>query len=79
MDKIEKLFRKTNSKDRLKIEDIIQQLVSDKVESLDMKKVSSASFYRVRHGKYRIIFKYEENRIIIKTVRIKDENTYKNL
>ena len=79
MDKIEKLFRKINKKDRLKIEEAIIRLVSGKIESLDSKKVSGTDFYRVRSGNYRIIFRYHQEKIIIETVRIKDENTYKNL
>jgi mRNA-degrading endonuclease RelE of RelBE toxin-antitoxin system len=78
MDQIEKFFRKINRKDRLKIEDILEDLASGKLDNMDMKKVSGTEFYRVRYGRYRIIFKYEE-KIIIETIRVKDENTYKNL
>lgn len=78
MDQIEKLFRKINKKDRIKIEEIVENLIAGKLESLDMRKVSGTEFYRIRYGRYRIIFKYEE-KIIIETIRFKDENTYKNL
>ena len=79
MDKIEKLFRKISKEDRLRIEEIIERLVDGKVDNLDMKKVESTSYYRIRYGRYRIIFKYKEERIVIETVRLKNDGTYKNL
>jgi mRNA-degrading endonuclease RelE of RelBE toxin-antitoxin system len=79
MDKIEKLLRKISKKSREKLFIIIEKLLKKENKSLNIKKLKGTSFYRLRSGRFRIIFHYEgKNReIVIDSIKIRNENTYK--
>jgi len=80
MDKIEKLFRKISKKDRVQIRAIIFLIETDDLKMLEIKKLSGLkNFYRVRVGKYRLIFKREKEQNIIWEIKIRDEKTYRHL
>ena len=79
MNEIEKLFRKINKKDSLILRDEIHSLFQKKYERGNIKKLQGSDFYRLRKGKFRIIFHYEgKNEIVIDAVRIKSDDTYKD-
>ncbi len=78
MDKIEKLLRKISRQDRKRLLDLIQALISNK-RGLDLNKVVNTDFFRLKTGGFRIIFHYENNKIIIDAIKLRSENTYKNL
>ena len=75
MDKIEKLLRKINKRDRLKLQELLEEILAGKFCNLDMKKVSGGKLFRVRKGKYRVIFQYKKG-IIIEAIKIRNEGTY---
>ena len=76
MDEIEKLFRKISSKDRKFLDSLISDLLSRKT-NINIKKLKGSDFYRLRRGKFRIIFHYGPKReIIIDSIRIRREGTY---
>ncbi|MBU0596712.1 type II toxin-antitoxin system RelE/ParE family toxin [Patescibacteria group bacterium] len=77
MDKIEKLLRKISKKQREFLLGVIKKLLSGKNEGLDIKKLKDTDFYRLRSGRFRIIFHKENNEIIIDGIKLRDENTYK--
>ncbi len=78
MDEVEKLFRKISKKDRFFLQGIISDLLSDK-KSLNIKKLKDSDFYRLRKGKFRIIYHYDSKKeIVIDSVRIRREDTYKD-
>jgi len=79
MDKIEKLLRKISQKNREQLLVIISKLLAGQKNSLDIKKIQSTDFYRLRSGRFRIIFHYEgrSKEIIIDSIKLRDENTYK--
>lgn len=79
MDKIEKLLRKINKKNRESLLQIIELLLSGKKKGLNIIKVKNTDFYRLRCGKFRIIFHYEgENKeIIVDSIKLRNEKTYK--
>ncbi len=77
MDRIEKLLRKISKKDREKLFGIIDRLLNGEKKGLNIKKLKGAEFYRLRSGRFRIIFHYEGKEIIIDSIKLRDENTYK--
>ena len=79
MDKIEKLFRKISQKDRQKLLSIIENLLHGKRGGLDTTKIINTDFYRLKSGRYRIIFHYQNKEIIIDSIKLRNETTYNNL
>jgi len=79
MDKIEKLFRKIDQKDRQKLLNLIKLLVSNQVNNLNISKIKNTDFFRLKSGRYRIIFHKENNEIIIDSIKLRNEDTYKGL
>ncbi len=78
MNEVEKLFRKISKKDRLLLQNIISDLLDNK-KSLDINKLKDSGSYRLRKGKFRIIFHYDSKKIlIIDSIKIRRENTYKD-
>jgi mRNA-degrading endonuclease RelE of RelBE toxin-antitoxin system len=78
MNEIEKLLGKISGKDRILLQNIISDLLSNK-NSLNINKLKDSDFYRLRKGKFRIIFHYNSKKeIIIDSIRIRRENTYKD-
>jgi len=77
MDKIEKLLRKISKKHREKLFYLIDKLLSGEKKGLNIKKLKDSDFYRLRSGKFRIIFHKEEKEVIIDSIKLRDENTYK--
>ena len=79
MDKIEKLLLKVGLRDRLRIESTIELLADGSLDKLDVKKIKKTDFYRVRVGRFRIIFHrdQETGECIIDGVKLRDKDTYK--
>jgi len=77
MDKIEKLLRKISKKQREFLLGVIKKLLSGKNEGLDIKKLKDTDFYRLRSGRFRIIYHKENKEIIIDAIKLRDEKTYK--
>ena len=77
MDKLEKLLRKISEKERKLLKEVISELVVGKVEGKDIIKIKDTDFLRLKKGKFRIIFHYDKNNVIIDSVRIRNENTYR--
>lgn len=79
MNKIEKLFRKISKKEGLLLKEVIES-IECRDKNLTIKKLSGNDFYRVRKRMFRIIFHHSPSEeVVIDSVRIKEENTYKNL
>lgn len=78
MDKIEKLLRKIKPPERQKLLDLVE-LLSRQDKGLKISKIKKTDFYRVRYGKFRIIFHKEKGEVVIDSIRMRNENTYKNL
>ncbi|MDA3840280.1 MAG: type II toxin-antitoxin system RelE/ParE family toxin [Patescibacteria group bacterium] len=78
MNNIEKLLKKISKKDREKLLEIIKRLLSGdkKLKSI---KIKNSDFYRLRYGDYRIIFHKESGILVIDSIRMRGDNTYKNL
>ena len=78
MDKIEKLLRKISGKDREKLLNLVDSLLKGdkKIKSV---KIRNTDFFRVRSGKFRIIFHKESGGVIIDSIKLRNENTYKTI
>ena len=77
MDNIKKLFRKIGEKDRKAIIATLEKLIDENQrKNLDIKKIEDTDFLRVRQGRFRIIFHYENGSPIIDSIKARNENTY---
>jgi len=81
MKEIEKLFRKISKKDRKRLLLLANELLdTNKRKNLKIEKIKDSDFYKIRKGDFRIIFHYENNNeVIIDSIKLRDEKTYKNL
>lgn len=81
MDRIQKLFSRLSQKERLQLQSFIDTLLqSDPLKNTNVKKLKGSDFFRARKGKFRIIFHYDQSRnMIIDSVRIRNEKTYKDV
>jgi mRNA-degrading endonuclease RelE of RelBE toxin-antitoxin system len=79
MDKIEKLFRKITKKERMMLSQVLAKLIANETAGLNIKKIQSSEYYRLRIGSFRIIFHTVGSGVIIDDIRLKNKSTYKNL
>ena len=78
MDELVKLLKKATKKDREKLLVVLEKLRSGVVSGLQISKLKGEERYRVRVGRFRIMFHFEgkPKRIVIDVVRKRDEKTY---
>ena len=79
MNKIEKLFKKISPSDRKKLLILTERLLVKDLKGLKIKKIVNSSFYRLRSGRFRIIFHYENKEIVIDSIKFRKEDTYKRV
>lgn len=77
MDKIEKLLRKIGKKQREFLLEVIEKLLSGGKKGLHIKKIKGTDFYRLRSGRFRIIYHKENKEIIVDSIKLRDDNTYR--
>lgn len=78
MDKIFKFLRKRTKKERLLLMALVDLIVQKKTESLDIKKLTGYdNLFRVRSGKFRVIFKMGQDESVIVKIDERDEQTYR--
>lgn len=79
MRELEKLLRKISKSDQLALREEMSLLLQKKHQLLNIKKLQGTDFYRSRKGNFRIIFHYDQTqKVIIDSVRLKGEDTYKD-
>jgi mRNA-degrading endonuclease RelE of RelBE toxin-antitoxin system len=78
MNKIEKLLRKISKKDGNDLLCAVRQII-DSDKDVKSVKIKNTDFFRVRHGQFRIIFHKDGDEIIIDSIRMRNDNTYKGL
>ncbi len=80
MDKIEKFLKKIPPSDSKKITFAIFLLFHGQEKGLNITKLKGeVNVYHLRVNKYRIFFKKETKGNTIIDIRLREENTYKNL
>ena len=77
MDKIAKLLKKINAKERAELLALIERLVAND-RTLPVIKLKNTDFYRLRYKNFRIIF-HKDGEVVIDSIKMRNENTYKNL
>jgi len=77
MDKIEKLFRKISKDEIQLLKELINNLILKKTEGMDIVKIEDTDFFRLKKRKFRIIFHYNNKDIIIDSIKLRNEKTYK--
>jgi mRNA-degrading endonuclease RelE of RelBE toxin-antitoxin system len=78
MNKIEKLLLKISEKDRINLLRVLGIIVSGG-DDLKIIKIKNTDFFRVRFKQFRIIYHKENGEVIIDSIKLRNENTYKNL
>ncbi len=78
MNKIEKLLLKIYKKDRIELLKVLETIINGG-ESLKILKVKNTDFFRVRSKQFRIIFHKDSGGVVIDSVKLRNENTYKSL
>jgi len=78
MNKIEKLFRKISKKDREDLLDLVGRIIDGK-DGLNIVKIKNTDFFRLKHKNFRIIFHKNDGEVVIDSIRLRNENTYRNL
>ncbi len=77
MNDIEKLFKKISKKERTTLRRLIEDLLNGS-KNINIDKFKNSDFYKVRKGNFRIIFHYDScKNVIIDSIRLRRENTYK--
>lgn len=81
MDRIQKLFSRLSHKERLQLQSFIDGLMrDDSFRDTHAKKLQGSDLFRARKGRFRIIFHYDRSKnMIIDSVRIRNENTYRDV
>ncbi len=79
MDKISKALSNLSNKDRELIKNILLKIKNHSLDGLDIQKLKAYhQIFRVRKGKWRIIFKKElSGQYIILTIEKRRDNTYR--
>jgi mRNA-degrading endonuclease RelE of RelBE toxin-antitoxin system len=78
MDFIAKLFQKITKEERAllnTLSDALQNPSSRK--TLNITKLEGSDFYRLRKGHFRIIFHIEKGEVVIDSIRMRSEKTYR--
>lgn len=81
MDKIVKLLQKISPQNRLALLTIMERLLAGD-KNLMVVKLKKTNFCRLRYKNFRIIFHKEKNTeksIVIDSIKLRNEKTYKNL
>jgi mRNA-degrading endonuclease RelE of RelBE toxin-antitoxin system len=80
MNRTEKLLQKLSASARYQIEDVLIKLYANKLEGLNVKKIEgSKDIYRLRVGRYRIIYRQSAGSNELISVTLRNEKTYKGL
>ena len=80
MDQIKKLLRKVSHTDRKRLLEIVEKLQRGDLKVLRAKKVQGTEFYRIRSGRFCIIFHHNKKTgsAIVDSIRMRNEGTYKD-
>lgn len=77
MDKIKKLFKKIKKEERKLLKESIIKLIFGETKNLNIEKIKNTNFLRLKKGRFRIIFHYQQEKAVIDSIKIRNEKTYK--
>jgi len=75
---MEKLFRRISRKDRERLLLVVETLLRGDTRGRDIKKIVGTDFYRLRSGRYRILYHWEKKHIVVDTIVLRSESTYRH-
>jgi mRNA-degrading endonuclease RelE of RelBE toxin-antitoxin system len=77
MDKIKKILEKLSAPERKVLKNLLAQLKADNLKGLDIKKLKGQiNIFRVRKGKFRIIYQISAQKIKILYLERRCDHTY---
>jgi len=79
MNDIEKLLRKVHPHDKVVLVETLHFLWQGETSGLRIEKVSGSDFYKTRKGNFRFVLHYENGVIVVDTVKLRNEKTYRGL
>jgi mRNA-degrading endonuclease RelE of RelBE toxin-antitoxin system len=80
MDALSKFLKQVSQSDKVRILSVLCEIRDPSTRNtLDIKKLVGKDLYRVRKGKFRIIFRMNGEYIDIVAVRLRNEKTYKDI
>lgn len=81
MDAIRKLLERVVTKDRERLLRVLEMLLAGDTNGMNVRKVAGTDFFRVRSGRFRIIFHKEKpsGEIVVDSIRLRNEQTYRNV
>jgi mRNA-degrading endonuclease RelE of RelBE toxin-antitoxin system len=81
MREIEKLLRKISAKERADLLRFLERLfVKTEHPVLGVKKLKGSDLYRARKRNFRIIFHYDSDGcVVVDSIRLRDENIYRDV
>ena len=78
MDKIKKALNILGIKERERIKEILIKITNNDLKDLDLKRLKKRKdIFRVRKGRFRIIFRKTKNSIKVLAIERRDSKTYK--
>ncbi len=80
MNETEKLLRKRTKKERDELLALIDALdIPEALSQLHPEKLRGSDLYRVRKGKFRIIFHFANGKAVTDSFRMRNEKTYRDV
>ena len=77
MNKIQKALQKFDESERIALKKIIVQIKSGNFSNLDLKKLKGYdNVFRVRKGKFRVIFSLDNNKTTLIAIGRRNDTTY---
>ncbi len=77
MNDIEKLLRKVHPRDKVVLLETLRALRHGELDRFRVEKVTGSDFYKVRKGNFRFVFHHENSAIVVDTVKLRNEKTYR--
>jgi mRNA-degrading endonuclease RelE of RelBE toxin-antitoxin system len=77
-DSVSKFLKLLSKKDKMMLIEIIENILQNNIDTYDLKRlVGVKDIYRIRKGKYRIIFKKTSDTTHILEIERRSESTYR--
>ena len=77
MNDIEKLLRRVSPHDKVILVETLRLLRQGETFGLRIEKMSGSDFYKTRKGNFRFVLHYENDAIVVDTVKLRNEKTYR--
>lgn len=79
MDKIQKVLRRLNGKEKKVVKPLLAKILTGQLEGLDVLKLSGhKDIYRVKKGSWRVIYQLVGKETILLTIERRSEKTYRD-